>query len=108
MFLSIKIDKGNNDYLVTSIRFYFLILIIMILLHEERASWRIIHKWQMKASRKVAQEITLSFKVRGKRDVQDIGRSNRIVRSEKKKVGDLIKVYLSVSRKGKRKMCTTD
>ena len=69
---------------------------------------RIIHKWQMKASKKVAQEIRPSFKVRDKMDVQDIGRSNRIVRSEKKKVGDLIKVYLSVSRKGKRKMCTTD
>ena len=50
---------------------------------------RIIHKWQLKASKskKVAQEIRPSFKVRDKKDVQDIGRSNRIVRSEKKKVG---------------------
>ena len=35
----------------------------------------------------VAQEIRLSFKVRGKKGVQDIERPNRIVRSEKKKVG---------------------
>ena len=35
----------------------------------------------------VAQEIRLSFKVRGKKGVQDIKRPNRIVRSEKKKVG---------------------
>ena len=48
---------------------------------------RIIHKWQMKASKKVTQEIRPSFKVRGKKGVQDIKRPNRIVRSEKKKVG---------------------
>ena len=76
---------------------------MMIVLHEENNP-----QVADETLKKVAQEITLSFKVRGKKDVQDIGRSNRIVRSEKKKVGDLIKVYLSVSRKGKRKMCTTD
>ena len=78
---------------------------MMIVFHEENNPQVADESLKVK---KVAQEIRPSFKVRGKMDVQDIGRSNRIVRSEKKKVGDLIKVYLSVSRKGKRKMCTTD
>ena len=55
---------------------------MMIVLHEENNP-----QVADETLKKVAQEITLSFKVKGKKDVQDIGRSNRIVRSEKKKVG---------------------
>ena len=55
---------------------------MMIVLHEENNP-----QVADESLKNVAQEIRLLFKVRGKKGVQDIKRPNRIVRSEKKKVG---------------------
>ena len=55
---------------------------MMIVLHEENNP-----QVADESLKNAAQEIRLSFKVRGKKGVQDIERPNRIVRSEKKKVG---------------------